>query len=53
MRIRFSIRDLLWLTALVALTMGWWLSLQKDFNAWQHNASARGQTAGNQMVTRP
>jgi hypothetical protein len=25
MRLRFSIRDLLWLTALVALVVGWWL----------------------------
>ncbi len=24
MRLRFSIRDLLWLTALVALGIGWW-----------------------------
>ena len=25
MRIRFTIRDLLWLTALVALALGWWV----------------------------
>jgi hypothetical protein len=25
MRFRFSIRDLLWLTALVAMAAGWWL----------------------------
>jgi hypothetical protein len=25
MRLRFTIRDLLWLTALVALAIGWWL----------------------------
>jgi hypothetical protein len=25
MKLRFSIRDLLWLTAVVALTVGWWL----------------------------
>jgi uncharacterized membrane-anchored protein len=25
MRLRFTIRDLLWLTALVALAVGWWL----------------------------
>jgi len=25
MRLRFTIRDLLWLTALIALAIGWWL----------------------------
>ena len=25
MRLRFSIRDLLWLTVIVALAVGWWL----------------------------
>jgi hypothetical protein len=25
MRIRFTIRDLLWLTAVMALAVGWWL----------------------------
>jgi hypothetical protein len=25
MRLRFSIRDLLWLTLVVALAVGWWL----------------------------
>src|SRR5689334_10024020 len=25
MRVRFSIRDLLWLAALVALAVGWWI----------------------------
>ena len=25
MRLRFTIRDLLWLTALLALAVGWWL----------------------------
>jgi hypothetical protein len=25
MRLRFTIRDLLWLTALVALAVGWWV----------------------------
>ena len=29
MRFRFTIRDLLWLTALVALTVGWWLDKRK------------------------
>ena len=25
MRLRFTIRDLLWLTALIAMGLGWWL----------------------------
>jgi hypothetical protein len=29
MRLRFTIRDLLWLTALVALAIGWWLDRSK------------------------
>ena len=29
MRFRFTIRDLLWLTALVALGFGWWLDRSK------------------------
>ena len=28
MHFRFTIRDLLWLTALVALAVGWWLDRQ-------------------------
>jgi hypothetical protein len=36
MRFRFTIRDLLWLTALVAIGVGWWLdhrSIQRQFLA--------------------
>ena len=29
MRLRFSIRDLLWLTVVVALAVGWWLEHRK------------------------
>jgi len=29
MRLRFSIRDLLWLTLVVALIVGWWLDRKK------------------------
>ena len=35
MRLRFTIRDLLWLTALVAMGIGWWLDrlrLASNFN---------------------
>jgi len=27
MRLRFTIRDLLWLTLVVALAVGWWLDI--------------------------
>jgi hypothetical protein len=36
MRLRFTIRDLLWLIALVGLAVGWWLDrsgLQSDCDA--------------------
>jgi hypothetical protein len=29
MRLRFTIRDLLWLTVVVALAIGWWLDHRK------------------------
>jgi hypothetical protein len=29
MRLRFNIRDLLWLTVVVALAVGWWLDYQR------------------------
>jgi hypothetical protein len=29
MRLHFTIRDLLWLTAVVALALGWWLDHQR------------------------
>jgi hypothetical protein len=33
MKLRFSIRDLLWLTLVVALCVGWWLNHQSHLNA--------------------
>jgi len=33
MRLRFTIRDLLWLTLVVAMALGWW---------WDHLRTARG-----------
>ena len=38
---RFTIRDLLWLTVVVALGVGWWLR-ERDFKA--HSTSLRAQT---------
>jgi hypothetical protein len=34
MRIRFSIRDLLWLTLAAALAVGWWLD-HRRLTSWQ------------------
>jgi hypothetical protein len=34
MKIRFSIRDLLWLTLVVALCMGWWLGHRQYADDW-------------------
>jgi hypothetical protein len=39
MRLRFSIRDLMWLTLVVALTLGWWLkSMQLSTVEEKYNA---------------
>jgi hypothetical protein len=35
MRFHFTIRDLLWLTALVALAVGWWLDHRTQHNRYQ------------------
>jgi hypothetical protein len=34
MRLRFSIRDLLWLTALIAMGVGWWLDHRNSIEKW-------------------
>ena len=33
MRLRFTIRDLLWLTLVVALVVGWWIDRRADSTA--------------------
>jgi hypothetical protein len=66
MRFRFTIRDLLWLTALAALVVTWWLSradnqrLQADIQSLQKElALLRSKTAivyvpiGNTQLIRP
>jgi hypothetical protein len=35
MRLRFTIRDLLWLTTLVALGVGWWLDHRAQVDRYQ------------------
>jgi hypothetical protein len=35
MRLRFSIRDLLWLTLVVALAVGWWVDHQRLTPDWK------------------
>ncbi len=47
MRFRFTIRDLLWLTALIAMGIGWWLDRSKLASDWkleidQINAALEG-----------
>jgi len=51
MRFRFTIRDLLWLTLVVAMAVGWWLSyshcqtqingLQESMEDWRSRARSR------------
>ena len=58
MRFRFTIRDLLWLTALIAMGMAWWLdhrAIQRqsanEFNALREDFSRlRGQVIRAQMA---
>jgi hypothetical protein len=41
MRLRFTIRDLLWLTAVVALATGWWIDhtrIENERGLLRHNA---------------
>ena len=37
MKLRFTIRDLLWLTGVVALAVGWWLDHWHWYNEWAVN----------------
>ena len=39
MRLRFSIRDLLWLTALVAVGVSWWLNWRRLADVEQRYAA--------------
>ena len=41
MRLRFNIRDLLWLTVVVALAAGWWLE-RHSHNSWHSIRSEDG-----------
>jgi hypothetical protein len=31
----FTIRDLLWLIALIAMGLGWWLDHRKNYQRWE------------------
>ena len=46
MRLRFSIRDLFWLTLVVALAVGWWLDHRKLSNETLNVVEMWGPTAG-------
>ena len=50
MRFRFTIRDLLWLTALVALAVGWWLE-RHSHNSWHSIRSADGSISIHNLNT--
>lgn len=39
---RFSTRDLLWLTAVIALILGWWVEHREDYK-WRQRAGALEQ----------
>jgi len=39
MRLRFTIRDLLWLTLVVALAVGWWQDRRNIMNEWSQFVS--------------
>ena len=41
MRLRFTIRDLLWLTVVVALAVGWWLERHSS-DSWRSMRSKDG-----------
>ena len=47
MRLRFTIRDLLWLTALAAVSVGWWLDHRHQgasHEQYKHNLSLMSPT---------
>jgi len=41
MKLRFTIRDLLWLTALIAMGIGWWLDHRSSFHVVDNGRSLR------------
>ena len=49
MRLRFTIRDLLWLTVVVALAVGWWLDHAKLPERWRWRYVPREVPADTQM----
>jgi hypothetical protein len=42
MRLRFSIRDVLWLPLVVALSVGWWLEVRSRPREGERNITATG-----------
>jgi hypothetical protein len=54
MRLRFAIRDLLWLTVVIALAVGWWLDHQRLAPDWKqspYHALIDGPDAGQPTST--
>jgi hypothetical protein len=52
MRLRFSTRDLLWLTLVVALAVGWWLEhrRQSTYEIWEIMQSNGTTTITNRVT---
>jgi len=42
MRLRFTIRDLFWLTALLAMALAWWVDHRKNYERWKIDFIAPG-----------
>ena len=52
---QFSLRDLVWLTALVALVLGWWLDrrgIQQDRDLWKYHAQGTRELSSRYGVTK-
>ena len=48
---RFTIRDVLWLTVVVALSAGWW-NCDRSWQAWTRTAHQKGFEQVNRMDNR-
>jgi hypothetical protein len=44
MKLRFTIRDLLWLTVVVGISMGWWLDHERNKPHWPIGDKNMGYT---------
>ena len=49
MRLRFTIRDLLWLTVVVALVVGWWVD-RRHFVEFRHEQAVNALLAHDEVM---